>query len=68
MNVAGYRGAYLLRRELGEEVEFITILGFDSVDSVRAFVGEDYEVAHVPAKVAKCCCASTPEPSTTRPS
>lgn len=49
MQVAGYRGGYLLRRELAEEVEFVTILWFDSLDAVRAFAGEDYEVAHVPA-------------------
>lgn len=48
MNVRGYRGAHVLRREHQAEVEFITIMWFDSLDSVRAFVGEDYEVAHVP--------------------
>jgi hypothetical protein len=44
----GYNGAYLLRRDLAEEVEFSTIMLFDSIDSVRRFTGEDYEVAHVP--------------------
>jgi heme-degrading monooxygenase HmoA len=44
----GYHGAYLLRRELDGEVEFATILLFDSLDGVRAFMGEDYETAHVP--------------------
>ncbi|MEM7350632.1 MAG: antibiotic biosynthesis monooxygenase [Acidobacteriota bacterium] len=48
--VPGYRGGYLLRRELEDEVEFVTILWFDSLDAVRAFVGEDFEVAHVPAE------------------
>ena len=48
---AGYHGAYLLRRPLdGGEVEFSTIMLFDSVDAVREFVGPDYEVAHVPAE------------------
>src|SRR5215203_2222779 len=41
--VAGYRGAYLARRELGDETEF-----FDSTESVRAFAGDDYEIAYVP--------------------
>jgi heme-degrading monooxygenase HmoA len=44
----GYHGAYLLRRELDGEVEFATILLFDSLDQVRAFAGEDYEAAYVP--------------------
>ena len=46
--VAGYRGAYLARRELGDETEFATILLFDSTESVRAFAGGDYEIAYVP--------------------
>jgi heme-degrading monooxygenase HmoA len=43
--VAGYRGADLLRRDAGDEVEFVTITRFDSMDAVRAFAGADYEVA-----------------------
>ena len=47
----GYRGARLLRREADgddEEVEFVTILRFDSIESVKAFAGEAYREAHVP--------------------
>jgi len=44
----GYHGAYLLRRDLGDEVEFATILFFDSIEHVRALAGEDYETAYVP--------------------
>lgn len=46
--IAGYRGAHLLRRPLEDEVEFITIMWFDSLDAVRRFMGDNYEVAHVP--------------------
>ncbi len=46
--IAGYHGIDLLRRTVGDEVEFITIMRFDSLDSVKAFVGEDYETAFVP--------------------
>lgn len=49
-NVLGYRSIQLLRRPLEEEVEFITIMWFDSWDSVRQFAGEDYEKAYVPLK------------------
>lgn len=49
-NLAGFQSYDLMRRPLGDEVEFTTIMWFDDVDAVRAFVGEDYEVAHVPPK------------------
>jgi len=49
-HIAGYRGIHLLRRNHGKEVEFVTIMWFDSIDAVRAFAGEDYEVAVVPPK------------------
>jgi heme-degrading monooxygenase HmoA len=45
--VAGFLGAMLLRRDLGGEVEFVTVTRFESLDAVRAFAGEDYERAVV---------------------
>lgn len=48
--VAGYRGIQLFRRELGGEVEFKTIMWFDSLKAVRQFAGEDYELAYVPPR------------------
>jgi len=48
--IDGLRGEHLLRRDLGDEVEFITILWFESMDAIRAFAGEDYETAVVPPK------------------
>jgi antibiotic biosynthesis monooxygenase (ABM) superfamily enzyme len=44
----GYRGSFLLRRNVGAEVEFITILLFDSLDDVRAVAGPNYEQSIVP--------------------
>lgn len=44
----GYRGSYLLRRPLGAEVEFITIMIWDSLDSIRQVTGPDYETAVIP--------------------
>ena len=46
--IPGFRGIQLLRRNLGDEVEFVTIMEFDDLDSVREFAGEDYEMAVVP--------------------
>jgi antibiotic biosynthesis monooxygenase (ABM) superfamily enzyme len=45
--VPGYLGADLLRREDGEEIAFVTITRFESLDAVRAFAGENYEQAVV---------------------
>ena len=49
-NVLGYRGIQLFRRPLNGEVEFITIMRFDSWETVKQFAGEDYETAYVPPK------------------
>ncbi len=46
--IPGYRGAHLLRHEGDDEVEFVTVLWFESLDAVRDFMGEDYDVAYVP--------------------
>ena len=40
--VKGYRGAYVLRRDDGDEVEFMTMTIFDDLDAVKQFAGEDY--------------------------
>jgi heme-degrading monooxygenase HmoA len=48
--IAGFRGIELLRRETGGEVEFVTVMKFDSLDAVRTFAGGDYEAAVVPPK------------------
>jgi antibiotic biosynthesis monooxygenase (ABM) superfamily enzyme len=47
-HIAGFRGIQLLRRSAGAEVEFITLMTFDSLDAVRVFAGDDYEAAVVP--------------------
>jgi hypothetical protein len=49
-HIPGYHGIHLFRREVGDEVEFITLMWFDSLEAVRIFAGEDYEVAVVPPK------------------
>jgi heme-degrading monooxygenase HmoA len=44
-DVAGCRGAFLLRRDDANGAEFVTLTLFDSLDAVRAFAGEQYETA-----------------------
>lgn len=47
-SIPGYQGIHLLRREVDDGVEFVTIMWFDSLDAVRNFAGDDYEAAVVP--------------------
>ena len=46
--VPGYRGSYLLRRNLEGEVEFITIMIWESIDAIRAVAGTNYTVSIIP--------------------
>ena len=48
--IGGLLGIELLRRSLDTEVEFISIMSFDSIAAVRVFAGDDYEAAVVPPK------------------
>ena len=40
-NIRGYHGAELFIREDGDEVEFVTLLRFDSMEGVKEFAGEN---------------------------
>ena len=44
----GYSGIEVLRRDHQNEVEFVTMMTFDSLQSVIDFQGEDYERCYVP--------------------
>lgn len=46
----GYRGYQLLQMARGPEVEFMTMLWFDSIESVRSFAGEGYETPVISEK------------------
>jgi heme-degrading monooxygenase HmoA len=48
--IPGFVAIDLMRREADGEVEFATLMWFESLDAVRSFVGDDYEVAHVPPR------------------
>ena len=48
--IAGFKKIQLLRRAINNEVEFVTIMWFDSLEAVHTFAGEDYELAVVPPK------------------
>jgi len=46
--IAGYRSIELFRRDLDDEVEFVTIMTFDTLQIVIDFQGEDYKRCYVP--------------------
>lgn len=46
--IPGYQSIELFRRDLGHEVEFVTIMTFDSLQNVIDFQGEDYTRCYVP--------------------
>jgi heme-degrading monooxygenase HmoA len=49
--VSGYSRIQLFRGPIEDgEVEFVTIMRFDSWEAVKRFSGEDYERAYVPPK------------------
>ena len=46
--VPGFRGSFLMRRSAGDEIEFVTIMIWDSLDAIRAVGGPHYEAAIIP--------------------
>ncbi len=46
--ISGFRRIELLRRNWGDEVEFTTIMTFDSLQNVIDFQGKDYQRCYVP--------------------
>jgi heme-degrading monooxygenase HmoA len=58
--IAGHRGAYALRHDAGDRVEFTVITLWESLDAIRQFAGADPEIAVVP-KEAQALLASYDE-------
>jgi heme-degrading monooxygenase HmoA len=44
-STTGNRGAWMLRRDIGEKTEFLMFTLWDSLDAVKAFAGQDHETA-----------------------
>ena len=64
--IRGLNGAHLLKRDVPEGVEFVTILWFDSLESIREFAGEDGEAAVVPEEAKQLLSRFDAAPRTTR--
>jgi hypothetical protein len=52
-NIPGYKSIELFRRELADEVEFITIMTFNSLQNVIDFQGDNYKKCYVPDSAKK---------------
>lgn len=50
VQLAGFQDAKILRRDLPQGVEFLVVTFWESLDSIRAFAGNDIESAVVPPK------------------
>ena len=48
--IAGFLHFDLMKTARGDEVEFQTLMWFDSLETIKTFIGEDYSVSHVPAE------------------
>lgn len=47
-NIQGYLGIEVLRIDLENEVEFVTIMTYESLQNVMGLQGEDYKKCYVP--------------------
>src|SRR5262245_53624624 len=47
-NIPGFRHVDLMKRDLDGEIEFQTLMWFDNIEAVKAFMGADFSVSHVP--------------------
>lgn len=48
--IDGFRRIELFRAPIDDEVEFITVMWFESMAAIEAFAGADHETAVVPPK------------------
>ena len=46
--IHGFLHIDLMKRDVGDEVEFQTLMWFDDLGAIKAFMGEDYTLSHVP--------------------
>ena len=63
--IRGYRGIHPLRRDVGDAVEFNTIMWFDSIDAVREFPERTTKRQSSPPRHELCSHASMIAPNIT---
>ena len=65
--VPGFERIELFRSDLGDEVEFMTIMWFASWDAVKVFAGGEHETAYVPASARSLLTRLDERPLTSDP-
>jgi hypothetical protein len=58
--IEGYRGGYILRHDGPQEVEFVVVNLFDSLESVRRFAGPDYSIPVFEPEARRLLCKVEP--------
>lgn len=48
--IPGFLSIDLMQRPFEDGVEFETLMWFEDLDAVKAFVGDEYDLAHVPER------------------
>jgi hypothetical protein len=59
-NVEGYRGGYIFRSDGPQEVEFVVVNLFDSLDAVKRFAGPEYAIPVFEPEARKLLCKIEP--------
>jgi antibiotic biosynthesis monooxygenase (ABM) superfamily enzyme len=52
-DIPGFLGAEVLRRRDGDEVAFVTLTRFRSIDDIRAFAGDEIDVPVIEPRAAE---------------
>jgi antibiotic biosynthesis monooxygenase (ABM) superfamily enzyme len=52
-SIPGFLGAEVLRRREGDEVAFVTLTRFRSIDDIRAFAGDPIDVPVIEPRAAE---------------
>lgn len=65
--IPGFQGADVLRREEDDEVGFVTLTRFETLDDIRAFAGDEFETPVWNRRPVRSCRVMGREPSTTPP-
>jgi hypothetical protein len=58
--IEGYRGGYILRHDGSEEVEFVVVNLFDSLEAVMRFAGPDYTIPVFEPEARRLLCRTEP--------
>jgi heme-degrading monooxygenase HmoA len=59
--IEGYRGGYIFRKDGTQEVEFVVVNLFESLEAVQRFAGKNYTVAVFEPEARRLLCKAEPQ-------